>query len=106
MELLKALGVAYITFSTIMFTLFLFGLVRSLRKAFSNKEKTVSKIADQIRLVYVEQIGGAVYMYDKLTNNFLLQAATEEELWSKAKIEYPQIQFFTTTKDADITEDA
>lgn len=103
MELLKALGVAYMTVSTVCFTLFLIGLFRNVRKELSNKEtaKEVSKIADRIRLVYVEQVGGAVYMYDKLTNSFLLQATTEEELWAKAEAEFPQIRFFTTTKDED-----
>jgi len=108
MEILKALGIAYMTISTVCFTLFLIGLVRTLRKAFSAKDSVSNgvKVADRIRLIYVEQVGGAVYMYDKLTDNFLLQAASEEELWTKAQAEFPQIQFVTTTKDSDIGENA
>ena len=107
MEILKAFGMVYITISTVCFTLFLIGLVRTLRKAFSAKDSVSNgvKVADRIRLIYVEQVGGAVYMYDKVTDNFLLQAASEEELWTKARAEFPQIQFVTTTKEADFAKD-
>ena len=108
MEILKALGIAYMTISTVCFTLFLIGLVRSLRKAFAVKDSVSNgiKVADRIRLIYVEQVGDAVYMYDKVTDNFLLQAASEEELWTKAQLEFPQVHFVTTTKDSDIGENA
>jgi hypothetical protein len=101
MEILKAFGMVYITISTVCFTLFLIGLVRNVRKALAPKEETALKISDRIRLVYLEQVDGAVYMYDKLTDSFVLQADTEEELWAKAQAEFPQIRFFTTTKDAE-----
>ena len=79
MELLKALGVAYITISTVCFTLFLLGLIRNVRKELSKeKSKNSSNILSKMRLVYIEQVGDAVYMYDKLTNSFMLQAATKE----------------------------
>lgn len=108
MEILKALGLAYMTISTICFTLFLIGLIRNLRKVLSN-EQDVKKGADvlnKMRLVYVEQVGDAVYMYDKLTNNFLLQATTKDELWIKASEQYPNLKFFETTKEADFSKDA
>jgi hypothetical protein len=106
MELLKALGVAYITISTILFTLFLLGLIRNLRKELSKeKSKNSSDILSKMRLVYIEQVGGAVYMYDKLTNSFMLQAATKEELWTKAETEYPELKLFETTKEADFAKD-
>jgi hypothetical protein len=44
-------------------------------------------------------------MYDKLTNNFLLQATTKDELWSKAKEQYPNLKLFETTKEADFSKD-
>lgn len=106
MELLKALGVAYITISTILFTLFLIGLFRNIKKeVFEVKSKKGSEILSKMRIVYIEQVGGAVYMYDKLTNSFLLQAATKEELWTKAETEYPNLKFFETTKEADFAKD-
>jgi hypothetical protein len=108
MEILKALGLAYMTISTICFTLFLIGLIRNLQKVLSN-EQDVKKGADvlnKMRLVYVEQVGDAVYMYDKLTNNFLLQATTKDELWTKANEQYPNLKFFETTKEADFSKDA
>jgi hypothetical protein len=106
MELLKTLGVAYVTISTVLFTLFLLGLIRNLRKELSKeKSKNSSDILSKMRLVYIEQVGGAVYMYDKLTNSFMLQAATKEELWTKAETEYPNLKFFETTKEADFAKD-
>jgi hypothetical protein len=44
-------------------------------------------------------------MYDKLTNGFMLQAATKEELWTKAETEYPGLKLFETTKEADFSKD-
>jgi hypothetical protein len=106
MELLKALGVAYITISTVCFTLFLVGLVRNLRKELSKeKSKNSSNILSKMRLVYIEQVGDAVYMYDKLTNSFMLQAANKEELWTRAETEYPGLKLFETTKEADVAKD-
>jgi hypothetical protein len=108
MELLKTLGVAYITISTVCFTLFLIGLIRNIRKALT-EDKEVKKgteVFNKMRLVYIEQVGDAVYMYDKLTNNFLLQATNKDELWTKAKEQYPNLKFFETTKEADFSKDA
>jgi hypothetical protein len=106
MELLKALGVAYITISTVCFTLFLIGLIRNIRKELFNKEEAKGKaVLDKMRLVYIEQAGDAVYMYDKLTNSFLLQATNKDELWAKAKEQYPNLKFFETTKEADFAKD-
>ena len=106
MELLKTLGVAYITISTVCFTLFLLGLIRNVRKELSkDKSKNSSGILSKMRLVYIEQVGDAVYMYDKLTNSFMLQAATKEELWTRAETEYPGLKLFETTKEADFAKD-
>lgn len=108
MELLKALGLAYMTISTVCFTLFLIGLIRNLRKALSSddKIKNGTDVLSKMRLVYIEQVGDAVYMYDKLTNNFLLQASSKEELWTKAEAQFPNLKFFETTKEADFSKDA
>jgi hypothetical protein len=106
MELLKALGIAYVTLSTVMFTLFLIGLIRNIRKElFNNEEAKGRAVLDKMRIVYIEQVGDAVYMYDKLTNSFLLQASNKEELWAKAETEYPNLKFFETTKEADFSKD-
>jgi hypothetical protein len=103
MEFLKALGIAYVTISTIAFTIFMVRLFRNLREVLSDKKGT--EVLNTMRLVYIEQVGDAVYMYDKLTNNFLLQATTEEELWTKAKEQFPNLKFFETTKEADFSKD-
>jgi hypothetical protein len=107
MELLKTLGIAYVTISTILFTIFMIRLVLNLRRELSKeKSKKGSDILSKMRLVYVEQVGDAVYMYDKLTNNFLLQATSKEELWTKAETQFPGLKFFETTKEADFSKDA
>ena len=103
MGFLKALGLVYVTLSTVMFTIFLVRLIRNLREVLSEKKGT--EVLNTMRLVYIEQVGDAVYMYDKLTNNFLLQATTEEELWTKAKEQFPNLKFFETTKEADFSKD-
>jgi hypothetical protein len=106
MELLKALGVAYVTISTVLFTIFMIRLLQNLRRELSKeKSKNSSNILSKMRLVYIEQVDGAVYMYDKLTNSFMLQAATKEELWTKAETEYPELKLFETTKEADFAKD-
>ena len=106
MELLKALGTAYVTISTVLFTIFMIRLLQNLRRELSkDKSKNSSGILSKMRLVYIEQVDGAVYMYDKLTNGFMLQAATKEELWTKAETEYPGLKLFETTKEADFSKD-
>lgn len=107
MELLKALGIAYITISTVLFTIFLVGLIRNLKKELVEvQSKKGSDVLSKMRIVYIEQVGDAVYMYDKLTNNFLLQATSKEELWTKAETQFPNLKFFETTKEADFSKDA
>lgn len=104
MAILNALFTAYVSISTVCFTLFLLGLIRNIRKEVEVRKGT--DVLNKMRIVYVEQIGDAVYMYDKITNNFLLQAPTEAELWTKAEAQYPGLKFFTTTKEADFSKDA
>lgn len=104
MEILKALGVAYITISTIAFTIFMVRLIRNLREVLSEKKGT--KVLNTMRLVYIEQVGDAVYMYDVLTNNFLLQATTKDELWAKAKEQYPNLKFLEAVKDVNFSKDS
>lgn len=108
MEILHNLVMVYVTIGTICFTLFLIGLIRNIRKELSiNKDvKKAKAILSKVRLVYVEQVGSAVYMYDKITNSFLLQATTQDELWAKAKEQFPNLSFFETTKEADLSKDA
>jgi hypothetical protein len=78
-------------------------LFKNIREVLSDKKST--EVLNTMRLVYIEQVGDAVYMYDKLTNNFLLQATTKDELWNKAKEQYPNLRFFETTKEADFSKD-
>ncbi len=107
MELLKALGVAYVTISTVCFTLFLIGLFRNIRKELSGKsaESNSSEILSKMRLVYVEEVCGMYHLYDKINNSFIAQGYTEDEMWTKAEEQYPNLKFFETTKEADFAKD-
>ena len=92
MELLKAIWTVY-TFLCVGFTtFFLIGLARSLRTALKT-EKTVKDIKQSIKLVYIEKANDICYMYDGLTNSFITQAATEDEMWRNAKLRFPDKEF-------------
>lgn len=45
-----------------------------------------------VLLVYVEQINGINYLYEKLTNNFICQSADVKELAEIAQERYPDYQ--------------
>lgn len=97
MEILKAFGIVYITISTVCFTLFLIGIIRSIRK-FVAQEKQSTLVDEKIKFVYIEQVDDVVYMYDKLTDSFLLLAPTRDELWAKAEQQFPNLKLFDATK--------
>jgi hypothetical protein len=82
-----------ITFTTI----FLFNLIRHLRKAVATRE-TFDEIRQQIKLVYTEHVGDAYYLYDH-SNQFIAHGATEDEMWTKAKLLFPTKEFIIEGKD-------
>ena len=92
MSILFNIFVVYAVICTVATTLFLFGLIKHLRRELSGKE-TVEKLKTSIKLVYVERVDDICYMYDGLTHNFITQAATEEEMWTKAKLQFPNKEF-------------
>lgn len=92
MSILFNILVVYAVICTVATTLFLVGLVKHLRKDLGAKE-TVEKIRKSIKLVYVEKVDNICYMYDGLTHNFITQASTEEEMWTNAKLQFPNKEF-------------
>ena len=92
MSILYSIFVVYVTVCTVASTLFLFGLVKHLRQE-SGTKKTVEKLKTSIKLVYVERVDDICYMYDGLTHNFITQAASEEEMWTNAKLQFPDKEF-------------
>ena len=77
-----------------------------------NLRKEIAKIKNlsqsdlaAVKLVYVEQVNGMAMMYDRYNQNFLAQAATEDELWTQARALFPNKELIlsdnpnlTTTK--------
>jgi hypothetical protein len=98
MDIIQALITAYVTISTICFTLFLIGLIRNIRKELS-VEKGIATVKQTMKLVYVEQVNGMYHMYDTLNHTFICQAATEKELWDIAESKFPG-KSVITLKDA------
>jgi hypothetical protein len=50
-------------------------------------------ILKSVKLVSVEVVADRVMMYDAITNAFICQAASEEELWETAKTMFPGKEF-------------
>ena len=95
MELLKAIWTVY-TFLCVGFTtFFLIGLVRNLRKAFSDKdtEELLEKVRDHLKVVFIERVGDTHYLYEKVSNQFIAQGPTEDEMWANAHLTFPAQEF-------------
>ena len=92
MSILFNILVVYAVICTVATTLFLFGLAKHLRRELGTKE-TVEKLKTSIKLVYVEKVDDICYMYDGLTHNFITQADTEEQMWTNAKLRFPDKEF-------------
>ena len=98
MEFLKAFLIVYGVMSIIFTTFFLIGLIRNIRREI-NVIEGVKTAAKTLKIVYVEHAGGVYRMYDKISNQFICQAADELELWKIAREKFPDKN--VTTLDAD-----
>lgn len=95
MELLKAIWAVY-TFLCVGFTtFFLIGLYRNLRKELNNKvtQEVLDKVKDHLKVVYVEQVCGMYHLYDKISDSFIAQGYTEDEMWANAHLTFPKQEF-------------
>ena len=101
MEILQGILQAYTFISVVFTTFFLIGLVKSIRRELGDKELTDEEIAAVIKLVYVEKVGDVNYLYDGITNAFITQAATEDEMWANAKRRFPDKEFIVKGKDGE-----
>lgn len=95
MEIIKAIIDVYTFISVAFTTMFLIGLVKSIRKELkgNDAEEFMEKFKDHIKLVYKEQVGDAYYLYDQSTKHFIAQGNTEQEMWRQAKLRYPTKEF-------------
>lgn len=92
-EILHTILQAYTFISVVFTTFFLIGLVKSIRKELGEEEVTDADIAKAIKLVYVEKVGDVNYLYDGITNTFITQAESEDEMWTNAKRRFPDKEF-------------
>lgn len=102
MSILLNIFIVYAVICTVLCTIFFIGLGKHLRKAFKNEE-TVEEIRRSIKLVYVEKVDDICYMYDGLTHNFITQANTEEQLWTNAKLRFPDKEFIIRGNSGNAT---
>ena len=95
MELLKTIWTVYLYFSAGFTTFFLFGLIKHLREKLKEKrtEELIEKVKDHLKVVYVEQVCGVYHLYDKVSNRFIAQGYTEDEMWANAHLTFPKQEF-------------
>ena len=103
MQFLTNILIAYGVISMIFTTIFLFGLVRNIRKEIQLIED-VDRFKKTVKLVYVEQVDGMYRMHDKFTHHYICQAATEKELWETADAMFPNVKVMSTSINAEVTK--
>lgn len=102
MSILLNILIFYAVICTVLCTLFFFGLAKHVRKALK-KEDSVEQIRKSIKLVYIEKVDDINYMYDGLTHNFITQADTEEQMWTNAKLRFPDKEFIIRGESGNAT---
>ena len=103
MEILNTIWIVYIIACVTFTTIFLWNLVRNIRKEI-NLIEDVKQFKQTAKLVYVEQVDGMYRMHDKFTHHYICQAATEKELWDIANAKFPNVKVLTTSISAEVTK--
>ena len=95
MAILHTLLNIYIVISVAFTTFFLFGLIGHLRDKFKEKntEELLKKVKDHLKVVYVEQDCGMYHLYEKVSDRFIAQGYTEDEMWANAHLTFPKQEF-------------
>jgi len=87
---------------SVLFTVFfLIGLIRNIRRELDIVEQA-KELAKTTKLVYVEQVNGVYLMHDKITHQYICQAATEKELWTIADAMFPNVKVMSTSIEAEV----
>lgn len=102
MQILFNILIAYGVFCMIFVTVFLWNLVKNIRKEVDLYEKDIGSPKEYLQVVYIEQAGDMYRMYDKITNQFICQAKDELELWDIAKERFPTKKIVTLNEDAEV----
>ena len=103
MEILHTIWIVYIIACVTFTTIFLWNLVRNIRKEI-NLIEDVRQFKQTAKLVYVEQVDGMYRMHDKFTHHYICQASTEQELWDIANAKFPNVKVLTTSISAEVTK--
>ena len=103
MEILNTIWTVYSIACVIFTTIFLWNLVRNIRKEI-NLIEDVKQFKQTAKLVYVEQVDGMFRMHDKFTHHYICQAPTEEELWDIANDKFPNVKVLTTSISTEVTK--
>ena len=103
MEILHTIWTVYIIACVTFTTIFLWNLVRNIRKEI-NLIEDVKQFKQTAKLVYVEQVDGMYRMHDKFTHHYICQASTEQELWDIANAKFPNVKVLTTSISAEVTK--
>ena len=103
MEILHTIWIVYIIACVTFTTIFLWNLVRNIRKEI-NLIEDVKQFKQTAKLVYVEQVDGMYRMHDKFTHHYICQASTEQELWDIANAKFPNVKVLTTSISAEVTK--
>lgn len=95
MQILHTLLQIYIFISVTFTTFFLFGLIRHLRDRFKDEEtkELFEQVKAHIKVVYKERVGDTHYLYEKVSNRFIAQGSTEDEMWANAHLTCPTQEF-------------
>ncbi len=102
MSILLNILTVYAVICTVLCTVFFVKLVIHLRKRLKDTE-VLQEIKKGIKLVYVERVDDICYMYDGLTHNFITQAETEEQMWTNAKLRFPDKEFIIRGNSGNAT---
>ena len=93
----------FVPLCVIFTTITIFNMIKLMqfRKQLGNEIKQLNKIAENIKFVKIEIVNNSLMMYDTLTERFICQATTEEELWNYAKELYPTFELMLTKPTED-----
>lgn len=101
LEILHSILQTYTFISVVFTTFFIIHVIKSIRNELSSDEITDEEIANLIKLVYVEKVGNVNYLYDGITNAFITQAESEDEMWANAKKRFPDKEFIVEGKNGE-----
>ena len=66
------------------------------------EQKTIEQVKEELKesmMVYVEKNNGQYYMFDVISNFFVAQGTTEDELWEQAQKRCPDINLILASKE-------